>query len=113
LEISKNSPVVGGHEARRASRRGAVTAAMRSGARAVAVVLALGLAATVGPPAQATFLRNGLRPGGPGTPGFQHPPPPGAPVRIRPPGEPAVQAARTPGPRQARFRWFWRAVSPE
>lgn len=63
--------------------------------------------------ATAGFLRNGLRPGAHdgGTVRFLRPPPRGARVRIRPPGEPAVSAPALP--RQAgRQAWFWAAYSP-
>ncbi|HET7409232.1 MAG TPA: lytic transglycosylase domain-containing protein [Paracoccaceae bacterium] len=80
----------------------------------VACGMVLGLlAADFDSAALAGFLRDGVRPGAPGTPGFLRPPPPGTPVRIRPPGaargEPTTAA---PGSRQARHGWFWEAHSP-
>ena len=64
--------------------------------------------------AEAGFLRNGIRPGASGKIGFLRAPPPGSPVRIRPPGSAPAQpdAPAAPRARPASHDWFWAAYSP-
>lgn len=77
--------------------------------------------------AEAGFVRQGVRPGEPGKVAFLRPPPPGTPVRIRPPNSvkpddsaPPAEAATPPAdrapastrPRSASHDWFWAAYSP-
>lgn len=88
---------------------------------AAGVVLCLLGAEAVESVAEAGLLRNGVRPGAAGKVAFLRPPPPGSPVRIRPPGAPAAEAkAAAPKdsgpaaarPSAARQDWFWAAYSP-
>lgn len=102
----------------RVSERGG--GALRQGAIFVLVsVLAIGLFSE---PAEAGFLRDGIRPTTGATPGFQRAPARGAVRPLRPPGNSAVDAASSPGPRwlgrtpaaprKARHGWFWEVHSP-
>lgn len=88
---------------------------MRRGRLTLAgVVFVALLAAGWGSAAPAGFLRDGVRPGESAKPRFLRPPPPGTPVRIRPPGGTGrASGAVEPTPRQASEAWFWEAYSPD
>lgn len=70
-------------------------------------------------PAEAKFLRDGVRPPAGSTPGFQRAPARGTILRIRPPGASAEDAVRprrlgnaSGHIRRARHGWFWEIHSP-
>jgi hypothetical protein len=73
----------------------------RGAAAPVLAVLALIATDMCESVAEAGFLKNGLRPGQHGRVESLRPPPSGARVRIRPPGQQAAP------PRAARQAWFW------